>query len=220
MERNNNCWYKDICHLDCRNCVRFRTMSDMLERSGLPKAQWYPDKLTPTTPDDKRTFGKLKDIQRKIDKYVENGYNFFLSSVESGTGKTTWAIKLMLSYFDKVWSTSGIDPVGMFVHVPTLLRQLKNFNNPLPEEYIESLKECDLVIWDDIATTQLTDYEYNQLLVLIDSRTMNKKSNIYTSNVVSKDELIKVLGARLTSRVYNSSIVAVFTGKDVRGITL
>ena len=35
-----------------------------------------------------------------------------------------------------------------------------------------------------------------------------------------KDELLKVLGARLTSRVYNSSIVAIFTGKDVRGIVL
>ena len=90
----------------------------------------------------------------------------------------------------------------------------------MSEEYIEKIKESDVVIWDDIATTPLTDYEYNQLLVLIDSRTINKKSNIYTSNVVSKDELLKVLGARLTSRVYNSSIVAVFTGKDVRGIML
>lgn len=220
MERNNNCWYKDICKLDCHNCVRYRTIVDMLERSELPKAQWYPDRLTPTTEEDKRTFGKLKDIQRKIDKYIEHGYNFFLSSIESGTGKTTWAIKLMLSYFDKKWSTSGVDSVGLFVHVPTLLRQLKNFSNPVSEEYIEKIKESDVVIWDDIATTPLTDYEYNQLLVLIDSRTINKKSNIYTSNVVSKDELLRVLGARLTSRVYNSSIVAAFTGKDVRGIVL
>ena len=86
----------------------------------------------------------------------------------------------------------------------------------MSDEYIEKIKESDVVIWDDIATTPLTDYEYNQLLVLIDSRTINKKSNIYTSNVVSKDELLKVLGARLTSRVYNSSIVAIFTGKECR----
>ena len=220
MERNDKCWYKDICKLDCHNCVRYRTMCDMLERSGLPKAQWYPKKLVPTTSEDKITFGKLKDIQRKIDKYVTHGYSIFLSSIESGTGKTSWAIKMLLSYFDKIWSMAGNEVNGMFIHVPTLLCQLKNFNNPLSEEYIENIKNCDVVIWDDIATSTLTDYEYNQLLILIDARINNRKTNIYTSNVVTKDELIRVLGARLASRVYNTSIVAILTGKDARGIEL
>ena len=220
MERNNECWYKDICKLDCHNCVRYRTMTDLLVRSGLPKAMWKKRSLVPTNEDDKRVFKKLKSIQQKIDEYVKNGYNFFISSVESGTGKTSWAIKFLISYFDKIWTIAGVDTVGMFIHVPTLLTQLKNFSSPLPSEYIDDIKNCDLVIWDDIATTPLTDFEYSQLLILIDARINNGKSNIYTSNIVGKEELMKVLGARLASRVYNTSAIAVFTGKDVRGTVL
>ena len=55
------------------------------------------------------------------------------------------------------------------------------------------------------------------LLSIIDDRINNKKSNIYTSNL-NKDELHKLLGDRVYSRVYNYSECIEFLGKDKRNL--
>ena len=123
----------------------------------------------------------------------------------------------MLKYFNDVWPGNGFKCRGIFIHVPTFLTRLKNFN-ALDEEFerIKSeLPNVDLVIWDDIASTELSSYDHSQLLTYIDQRILAGKSNIFTGNLGSP-EIVKALGTRLASRVWNSSKRIELKGRDKR----
>lgn len=212
---NDNCWYKTVCTEECvDNCVRYVEMRNLIQNSGIPKAKQLPQTLEAGV--DYEAFCELADIKDDIVTFVNDGSNLYIASRETGNGKTTWAIKLLLKYFDEIWAGNGLRVRGMFVHVPTLLLQLKDFNSPLPKEYLENLANCDLVVWDDIASTELSKYDYSQLLMYVDGRIMNGKANIFTGNFPNRDGLERALGNRLTSRVWNSSKVVEFKGKDRR----
>lgn len=218
MELNrSDCWYAKYCAItddDCiDHCLRYEEMKYLMDNSGIPKVRQMPAELTPTCIEDLASFRHLAEIKTNIAKLVENGYNLCIVSNNTGNGKTSWAIKIMLRFFNDVWAGNGFRVRGMFVHVPTLLLQLKDFNNPLSKEYKDNLMNCDLVIWDDIASSGISNYDYTQLLSYIDQRILNKKSNIYTSNVA--DDMNRIMGERLTSRINSSEIVRLH-GKDER----
>lgn len=186
-----------------------------MDESDVPKNKQYPTALYPEDVDYK-VFTELSDYKKHIDEFVEKGHNIYICSNNTGNGKTSWAIKLMLKYFDCIWAGNGFRARGLFVHVPTLLLQSKNFQNPLTEEYKNKLLNCDLVIFDDIAVSGISQYDYNNLLMYVDSRILNGKSNIFTSNKITKKDLNDAVGARLSSRIWETSIILEFKGKDRR----
>lgn len=215
FKQNSSCWYKDVCILDnCDNCIRFLEMKFLLDNSGIPKNRQIP--ITLEAGVDYDVFIKLADVKDKIADYVNNGVNLYITSRGTGNGKTSWAIKLLLKYFDTVWPGNGFRVRGLFVHVPTLLNQLKNFENPLSDEYKYNLLNTDIVVWDDIASTKLSEYDHSQLLSFIDQRILNNKANIYTGNIVGLNNLQIAIGSRLASRIWNVSSVLEFKGKDRR----
>lgn len=213
----SDCWYSKSCSITDENCIyhclRYDEMKYLMNNSGIPKVRQIPDELVPTCNEDLIAFRHLAQIKSNIAELVSNGYSLCIVSNNTGNGKTSWAIKIMLKFFNDVWAGNGFRVRGMFVHVPTLLLQLKDFNNPLSKEYRDNLMNCDLVIWDDIASSGISNYDYTQLLSYIDQRVLNKKSNIYTSNVA--DDMNRILGERLTSRVNASEVVRLY-GKDER----
>lgn len=171
---------------------------------------------------DRDEFIKLKSIESSIDDFVNNGNNLYLYSTTCGNGKTSWSIRLLQSYVDKLWFKSTIKPVALFINVPKFFISLKeNFDKK--SDYIAHIKqyveECDLVIWDDVGTKVGTDFEREQFLNIIDSRVNLRKSNIYTSNIVP-NQLQTLLGDRLHSRIVNLSTVIQLRGRDKRGISV
>lgn len=218
MSRNSGCWYSKVCVADhCGEfCTRYAEMSVLMEESGIPEAKQMPVALYPEQCDIE-AFTELKGIKDDIFNFVNSGKNLYIYSDRTGNGKTSWAIKLMLKYFDCVWAGNGFKCRGIFIHVPTFLNQLKNFNDV--DTRVEKLKkllpDVDLVIWDDVASTDLSGYDHGQLLSYIDTRTLNMKSNIFTGNRGAKD-IEKALGTRLASRVWNSSVKIELKGHDNR----
>ena len=75
---------------------------------------------------------------------------------------------------------------------------------------------CDLVIFDDIAVSGISQYDYNNLLMFIDNRILNGKNNIFTSNKTSKNSLEDTIGSRLASRIWDTSQIIELKGKDRR----
>lgn len=189
-------------------------MKYLMNSSGIPTNRQMPQQLIAGV--DINAFTRLADIKDDIADFVERGDSLFICSKYTGNGKTSWALKLMLKYFDEIWAGNGFRVRGLFVNVPTLLLQLKNFSNPISEEYKKNLMEADLVIWDEIASTSISNYDYGNLLMFLDYRVFADKANIFTSNAVSKEELEKSIGAKLTSRIWNCSEVIEFKGKDRR----
>lgn len=185
-----------------------------MDNSGIPKNRQYPQELVADV--DLTVYRKLADIKLDIVDFVESGSNLFICSQNTGNGKTSWAIKLMLRYFNEIWAGNGFRVRGLFVNVPTLLLQLKNFDNPLSEDFKKRLMEVDLVVWDEIASTSISNYDYGNLLMFLDYRISTEKSNIFTSNAVSSSELEKNVGSKLASRIWNTSAIVEFKGKDRR----
>lgn len=200
------CWYKNVCKEECTSgCVRYNSMKCLFEKSGLPENKWNPIKVIAYDKDlDK--FKQLAEIKSNIVRFVDSGKNLYIWSNICGNGKTSWAIKMIHSYFDKRWSIAGFECKAYFVHVPTLLTRAKSFNSKdfLSDEERNYILNADLVVWDDIASTKLSEFDHQTLLTLIDYRIRCDKSNIYTGNCDNK-ECYEYLGGRLFSRVWQSS---------------
>lgn len=215
MKKLDDCIYNKICQNECTtNCIRYIQMNRLLELSNLPKC-FKKSFVIYSTDADRNEYIKLNDIKNNIKSFVEEGKNLYICSSTCGNGKTTWATKLMIKYFDMTWNGSYDITRGLYVHTPTLLLDLKNFNNR--PEYINRIKDADLVIWDDLAFSgKLTEYEHEQLLMFIDTRINSGKSNIYTSNQTNIEDLTRFIGGRLASRVFNGSQIITFHSNDFR----
>lgn len=214
--KNTDCWYASSCVEDCANCTLYPQMKWQFDNSGLPKSKYMPIRLSPQS-NDRRAFERLADIREDIDEFVEQGRNLYICGKTPGNGKTSWAIKMLQTYFVYVSEGNIFNVKGMFVSVPDLLLKMKDFNNPLSNEYKENLKSCDLLILDDIAVTGISQYDYLQLFTLIDGRMLSGKSIIFTSNVTSLKELENAIGERLASRIWGNSAVIEIKGGDMRG---
>jgi len=160
-------------------------------------------------------YDKLNEFTgEKLVKHISQGKNIYICSTTCGNAKTTWAAKLLLRYIDKTWPGSYDYTRALYVNVPTFLIDIKNFGNR--PEYLNRIKDADLVLWDDLAFNKLTEYEHEQLLQFIDYRIANNKSNIYTSNITDYETLKSLIGGRLASRIFNGSIVFEFKSDDFR----
>ena len=214
-----SCWYKRICTEQCsENCIRYKLMYSLFKQSNLPEALWDYKELV-CHEKDLQVYKQLQAKSDAILNFIESGNNLYIYSENCGNGKTTWAIRLMYSYFDKIWHKSCFDCKALFVSVPKFLynckrsisQDVKGF-----EELCNLISEVDLVIWDDIGEMKASDYEHQILFQYIDDRINSKKSNIYTSNK-NKEQLEDVLGVRLASRIYNCSECIEFVEEDKRG---
>lgn len=216
------CWYRNVCSKyntkDCNpSCIRFMEMDFLMNNSGIPKNRQLPKPLK-ASKEDLETFKELDLIREDIVQFVKNGENLYIYSSNCGNGKTSWAIKLMAKYFDKVWAGNGFRVRALFIHVPTFLTRIKDVISKPDSDFNrlkELLMEVDLVVWDDIAATKLGDFDHSTLLTYIDQRVLSGLANIYTGNL-SSPNIEKALGVRLSSRVWNNSYRLEIIGEDRR----
>jgi DNA replication protein DnaC len=208
----DNCWYKEVCLLynteECfSGCIRYIEMFHLMENSYIPKKKQYNIELIPEKIDIE-SFKELNKIKKDVLNFVNSGKSLYLYSSNSGNGKTTFSIKIMLSFFDKIWSGNGFETRGLFLHVPTIMRKIKQDiggNKDFTIELSEKLENTDLVIWDDIVVRKdIKDFDYELLTSFIDIRLLNEKANIYTANYGGED-LRNIIGNRLFSRIYSAA---------------
>lgn len=219
----NICPYKSICKLfnsdECSpSCERWTEISYLYDKSMLPPNKWQPFKLT--VPDiDKEEFESFNEILLDIENFVENGENLYLYSHITGNGKSSMAIKLIQNYFNKVWVLGGQEPRAYFIHCPTFLSRIKNAisrRDDELEEILTNIAKIPLVVFDDIGTNFMSNFDNSTLLSIIDQRILGEKSCVFTSNL-DEDELAKIVGARLASRIYQTSTILELRNSDQRG---
>ncbi len=214
----SKCWYKQKCKNKCsESCIRYNCMRSLFEHSNIPEYLW---EIKPLVCDivDAEAFKQLKAISDNMDIFVESGRNVYIYSEICGNGKTSWAVKLMCSYFDTIWHKSGFDCHGLFINVPQFLYNCKrNISQKVEgfEALCKHIEECELVVWDDLPSSEFTSYEHQIVLQYIDARINAGKSNIFTGNC-GKEACYKLMGDRLSSRLFGCSEVVEFKEKDKR----
>lgn len=169
---------------------------------------------------DRDQFLILKQIENNIEQFVSSGDSLYIFSNTCGNGKTAWAIRLIQAYFNSIWHKCDLNCKALFINVPRFLLSLKdNISNK--SDYIEHIKNnilnADLVVWDEIGTKAITNFEHEHLLSLVNSRIDSNKAQIFTSNL-NPETLREVVGERLYSRVVNLSTILEFRGADKRGL--
>jgi DNA replication protein DnaC len=169
---------------------------------------------------DEQAFSALKNIENNIESFISQGKNLYIHSTNTGNGKSSWALRFIQTYFNRVWLKSSLRCRALFINVPRFLLSLKE-NISEKSDYVAHIKEniltCDIVVWDDIATKQTSIFESEHLYSMIEARIADGKSNIFTSNLTAV-EMHKALGDRLYSRIVNLSQDIELKGSDKRGI--
>ena len=89
----------------------------------------------------------------------------------------------------------------MMLHITEALRKIAQFDN---QWFCDELASCDLLILDDFGVSRNTDYQLEQLNMLIDMRYASKKPLIITTNL-TRGELDKSNDIRL-ERTFNRLI--------------
>lgn len=223
IKEKEKCWYKSICDKTrCGDnfCIRHYKMSCLLHLACMEGNLKYP--ITLRMDEDRidlQSYTELRKIQTNINDFVLTGKNLLIYSENPGNGKTEWSKKLLLSWFDSIWSSTDLECRGLFVSLPKLISAMKS-NISKSNEYFqyvnENLLTADIVVWDEMNYKDYSEFEHEYLLNVIDQRMSMGKSNIFTTNF-RLDEIRKKLGSRLSSRVINNSIKVEFKGKDKRG---
>jgi DNA replication protein DnaC len=219
------CVYSYNCnHADCEKpfCEKKFRLDFLYDKSLLSEHQRKKVELmTDADGTDLKPFQFLAYVSENIEQFVEEGRNLYIYSANCGNGKTSWSVRLLQSYLNKIWWKSALNCRVLFISVPKFLLATKE-NITQKSEYLEKvlegLKTADLVVWDDIAAKVGTEWEVSQLLSLIDNRLILGKSNIFTSNLDAQ-EIAKALGDRLASRICQMSQAVPFYGADKRQFT-
>ena len=199
-----------ICHL-------YLQMDDMFERSYVPDVRKYFKLMAPQVREDVSVFERLGAIKTSIREFVESGKNLYIFSENYGNGKTTWALRMLFTYFHSWWLTNCLTCRGVLVNVPEILYRYKTEKYEESfKKYIRDIEACDLVVWDDISDVEIFDGDVSEFLtVLINKRIQSFKSNIYTSHL-TKDDLMSELPPQIARRIFTRcEIVEIHAGTYV-----
>lgn len=219
-ENYNTCLCKNKCSMyrtdSCNeNCATFVQTDYMFQLSGLPHCWWRNIEFDFDSVNSNH-FSTLEKICNNVELFVRNGFNLFLWG-ETGVGKTSLAIKLMLNYFIAIADRTDYITRGLFINVPSFLRDYRlNMTNQTSNwrELLESIKTCDIVIFDDLFQTVETKFESQIVYSYINDRIFADKSCIFTSNL--DPERIESIDERLYSRICEGSDCVNISGSDAR----
>jgi len=191
-----------------------------LNKSNIPKRYLRDISLIPST-QDLKTFEELNDIKNNIVNFVDEGKNLLIYSSHVGNGKSTWAIKMMKEYINKVKDTY-INCPAFFINVNDFLMEKKlAIENASKKSYTTDVENkilsSNLVVFDDLGVKNISEYDLGNLYYWINTRTNQLKSSIYTSNLVP-ERLRSLLDDRLYSRIVNYSILKEIKDGDSRNV--
>ncbi|MEK4850134.1 primosomal protein DnaI [Paenibacillus sp. FSL H7-0756] len=140
-----------------------------------------------------------------------------------GTGKT-----FLMCYLLHELAISGYS--GVIVYMPDFIEELKliMMDNQKLKEMVDTMKNCDLLIFDDIGAENLNPWARDHVLGAILNYRMNRKPTFYTSNypldglekhlsITSKDGEEVYKGQRLMDRIAPFVDVIPLHGENQRG---
>lgn len=200
---------------------------EMLRLANIPECQHVESTLFPDACDTE-AWEQLTQIRNNLDRFMSSSKNnLVICGKNLGCGKTEWALKMMLTYIENnkhrfdFADISEIERANVAVFCLTVpfLVDIKQFNhNEKAYEMKDRLKTAELVVFDDIAALPMSNYDYSNMYSVVEDRLWNGLPTIYTTNIVSQEDLEKEIGPRLAERIWKTSKVIELRGRGYRGI--
>lgn len=173
IDENKDCWLTNQCnHIDCnRFCMKHYKLKYLYDAALISASQRkYVGLVVDKDGTDLKEFQILSMYAMRIEDIVKAGKNIYIHSSSCGNGKTSWALRIVESYFDKIWYSSEMECRALFISVPQFLLALKA-NIAEKNDYVQYIKDnvltADIIIWDDIATKDSTVFEAENLLSMM-----------------------------------------------------
>ncbi|MEG1964836.1 MAG: ATP-binding protein [Oscillospiraceae bacterium] len=160
----------------------------------------------------------MENIYNRCHNYAAN---FDLSSQSllflggTGLGKTHLSIAIAGYVIEKGYTI-------IYSSTQNLLYKLekerfsKDYNNDNFGDYMKLILECDLLILDDLGAEFATNFTSSTIYNIINSRLLQSKPTIISSNLDSTKKLEERYTERFVSRILGNYSVMKFQGKDIR----
>jgi DNA replication protein DnaC len=201
------------------NNIWNKKVHQLLVESGVPKKYYVPQKLVRRQVDE-QLWIFLEEYRNDVVNKVHIGNNLVITSPIVGNGKTSWAIRLLQRYIAETALDGDLGDKGVFCVCSNMLEIFGDFGYFETSieffDYLNRLKNCKLLVIDEIGSGRITPVSYNHFYDLINYRVDNGLTTIYTTNY-SDERIQKVLGERLYSRIYHTATVLEFRADNVRG---
>lgn len=142
----------------------------------------------------------------------ERGIPFLFIYGPAGVGKTHLALALA---WQKFGAWNGKTRI-LFYQVEGLMDSIRaGFDSGESNELLEGVKNCDLLVLDDIGAQKLTPWVVAKLDSIIDYRYIEGKETIFTSNYSLADK--ERIPERIADRIREGTLVRL-RGKSRRGL--
>lgn len=157
----------------------------------------------------KRIFSYCK---KYCDTFCENSPNLFFTGA-SGVGKTYLTNCIANQLLSKGHTVVYQSAASMF----RFLEDYKFDRSDRDEntEYYKSIYDCELLIIDDLGTEFPTSYTNSVFFDLINTRLLNNKKTIISTNTTVKD-VEKKYTERISSRIIGEFRILTLIGSDIR----
>ena len=200
----------------------------ILNNSYLPRYQWIEDSLKAL--DDSESFKRLVEIRTDLSHFLSSELNnLVICSNNLGNGKTSWAVKLMLTYIEmqkgkldyvdeKKINVDNYDYCVFCQSVPFLVEMKQFGSNKKSYEMYQRLCRTNLAIIDDLGAAPMSQYDYNIIYAIFEKRLFEGRPTIVTTNFANKESAEKELGPRLVDRIWSNSEIIEFKNRGFRGV--
>jgi DNA replication protein DnaC len=141
--------------------------------------------------------------------------NNILFTGNTGTGKSFFSSCVAKSFLDSGQSVLYLSAT----QISNILDDAKFKRKPDGalnlDEYVDFIKDCDLLIIDDLGTEHAFPYSQSQLFDILETRYINRKKNVISTNL-DLGELAQRYSQRFSSRALGYYEILLFQGADLR----
>ena len=172
----------------------------------------YPNQTDPSTGENIRALMRdnLEFLQAYAREFDLKSANLLLYG-NAGLGKTHAALSIAKIVLEKGFNVVYICAQSLFSQL-----ERERFADSCP--LLEAVMEADLLILDDLGTEYVNPYMSSCFYNLLNTRILEKRPTIYTTNIVDGKAFEARYTEKIASRLGGSCEPVLFLGSDIRGM--